>query len=101
MRAAGNFFCRRTILSDLELQQKVARQGPWRATPGGMLARCPTRALERLNGGRPPTTLGVERAQDHHLGLVQMTVPGRAIQRQGYRGTSRAHVIAAQVRSIS
>jgi hypothetical protein len=40
----------------------------------------PTRAEKRLHGGRTPMTmtLEVERAQDHHLGVVQTEVAQRA-----------------------
>jgi hypothetical protein len=87
---ASNFFCGRTTLSDLELRQKVSRQGPWRATPGGTLARHPTRAQKRLHGGRPPMALGVRRTRDHYhyRGMVQNTAS---------EVTARARVYWAQV----
>jgi hypothetical protein len=40
-------------------------------------ARCPTGAQKRLQGGRTPMTLGVKRAQDHHLARrVSITLCG-------------------------
>ena len=49
----------------------------------------------RMRRRAAPTDQEFERARDQLLGLVQMLVPGSAIQRQGYRWSSRAHVMGA------